>query len=222
MSTFDYLTPAEAVAAASNTAPGYQRIDGLNGIDADRIPNLITRTRAGNARKPEQPWRAHGHLDKFKAIIRVEWAKDADPGTAEVFYADGTTELIRRGDLLCVERPILSTPEKVEANRAKINDESLPIEVRRAAFRAHNRYQASPAAEGYDVPDVEPDPETSLSTWAYYANGKMIGRVEETEHGYRPVRTDSLGVETRRFDEDAFRAGALDTIRRHYERTNGI
>jgi hypothetical protein len=141
MSTFDYLTPAEAVAASGNQAPGHLRIDGLKGVDADRIPNLI----------PEEPWRAHGHLDKFKDILRVEWAKDADPGTAEVFYADGSTDLIKQGDLLCVERPILSTPEKVEANKAKINDETLPIEVRRAALRLHNRYQTeastTPAAE---------------------------------------------------------------------------
>jgi hypothetical protein len=145
VSIFDYLTPAEAVAASGNTAPGHLRIDGLKGVDADRIPHMITRTAAGTARKPEsgRGQDAHGHLDKFKDIIRVEWAKDADPGTAEVFYADGSTDLLRCGDLLCVERPILSTPEKVEANRAKINDESLPIEVRRAAFRLANRHQAA-------------------------------------------------------------------------------
>ncbi|WP_428957866.1 hypothetical protein [Streptomyces sp. cg35] len=128
MSTFDLLTPAEAVAAAQNTAPAHQRIDGLKGVDADRIPNVT----------PEAPWRAHAHLDKFKDIVRVEWAEDADPGTAEVFYADDTTDLIKRDGLLLVERPILSTREKVEANKARINDETLPIEVRRAAFRLHN------------------------------------------------------------------------------------
>lgn len=140
MSTFDYLTPGEAFIDALDGAPEYRRITGLKGVDADRIPNLITRTRAGNARKPEQPWRAHGHLDKFKEIARVEWAKDADPGTAEVFYADGTADLIKQGDLLCVERPII-TREDVEVNKAKIKDETLPIEERRAAFRAHNRHQ---------------------------------------------------------------------------------
>ncbi|MFD8654971.1 hypothetical protein [Streptomyces mirabilis] len=136
MPTFDYLTPADAVAASGNDAPGYKRIDGLKGVDADRIPNVI----------PEEPWRAHAHLDKFKVISRVEWAKDADPGTAEVFYADGTTELIRQGDLLCVERPI-TTPDE---DKAAMNDESLPIEARRAAFRRHNRRhtakEAVPAA----------------------------------------------------------------------------
>ncbi|THA72501.1 hypothetical protein E6R60_26590 [Streptomyces sp. A0642] len=96
MSTFDYLTPAEAVTATQATAPEYQRITGLKGVDADRIPNVI----------PEEPWRAHGHLDKFKEIARVEWAKDADPGTAEVFYTDGSADLIKRDGLLCIERPI--------------------------------------------------------------------------------------------------------------------
>lgn len=106
MSTFHYLTPAQALAAARSDAPDYQRITGLKAIDADRIPNLITRTAAGNARQPEQPWIAHGHLDKFKEIARVESARDADPGTVEVFYTDGSMDLIKRGALLCVERPI--------------------------------------------------------------------------------------------------------------------
>lgn len=128
MSTFDYLTPAEAVNVARSDAPDYQRITGLRAVDADRIPNVI----------PEEPWRAHGHLDKFKEIARVEWARDADPETAEVFYTDGTTDLIRRGDLLCVERPVTSSEE----NKAKIKDESLPIEERREAFRSHNRDQS--------------------------------------------------------------------------------
>lgn len=106
MSTFDYLNPSEALAAARDDAPDYRRIIGLKAVDADRIPHLITRTATGQAHKPEQPWRAHGHLDKFKEITRVAWAHDADPGTAEVFYADGTTDLIKRKDLLCVERPV--------------------------------------------------------------------------------------------------------------------
>ncbi|MCX4799635.1 hypothetical protein OG497_37910 [Streptomyces sp. NBC_01242] len=180
MSTFDYLTPAEAVNAARSDAPDYQRITGLKGVDADRIPNLI----------PEEPWRAHGHLDKFKEIARVEWAKDADSGTAEVFYADDSTDLLHSGDLLCVERPI-TTPD------------------------------ADAAAVKYDVPDVEPDPETGLSTWSYYANGKIIGRIEETERGYVPVRTDSLGVETWRRTEKPFREQALTVIREHFEQMNG-
>jgi hypothetical protein len=106
MSTFSNMTPSEAVAAARDNAPDYVRITGLRGLSAERIPHYITRTKAGNAREPDQPWIAHGHLDKFKEIARVEWAKDADPGTAEVFYVDDTTDLVRRGDLLCVERPV--------------------------------------------------------------------------------------------------------------------
>lgn len=106
MSTFDTLTPAEALDAAREDAPDYKRIIGLKGIEASRVPNLITRTKAGNARKPEAPWIAHGHLDKFKEIARVERAKDADPGMVEVFYVDGTTDLVGRQDLLCVERPV--------------------------------------------------------------------------------------------------------------------
>lgn len=96
MSTFDRLTPVAAVAAARSDAPAHQRITGLKGVDADRIPDVI----------PEQAWRAHGHLDKFREIARVEWAKDAAPGTAEVFYTDGSADLITRGGLLYVERPV--------------------------------------------------------------------------------------------------------------------
>jgi hypothetical protein len=107
MSMFDNMTPGEAVAAAQDDMPEYMRITGLKGLAAERIPLYTTRTRAGNLRKPEQPWNAHGHLDRFKEIERVAWANDTDPGTAEVFYADGTTDLLRSGDLLCVERPIV-------------------------------------------------------------------------------------------------------------------
>jgi len=191
VSAFAYLTPAEAVAAAQPGAPAHLNIRGLLAMDADNIPDLITRTRSGQARKPEggDGQRAHAYLARFKKVARVEWAQDADPGTIEVFYADGTSAYLHRIDLLCVERPI-PTPE-------------VPGIV-------------------YEVLDVEPDEETGLSVWPYFADGRMIGRVEETEKGYVPVRTDSLGVETQRFDEDAFRAGALDTIRRHFETSNGL
>jgi hypothetical protein len=138
MSTFRYLPPAEAVAASGNTAPGHARIDGLRGVDADRIPNVI----------PEEPWRAHGHLDRFKIIARVEWATDADPGTAEVFYTDGSTELIKRDELLCVEDPITTAEE----DREIIRDTSRPIEERRAAFRRHNRRQMPQGADDVAEP----------------------------------------------------------------------
>lgn len=106
MSTFDYLTPGEAVQAAHSSAPAWQQIICLRAVEADRLPHRISRTRAGYARKPEPSGAEHAFLSKFKEIARVEWARDADPGTAEVFYADGSTDLVGRQDLLCVERPI--------------------------------------------------------------------------------------------------------------------
>lgn len=167
MSTFDYLTPAEAVAAARVEAPEYKRITGLRGVDADRIPNVI----------PEEPWRAHGHLDKFKEIARVEWAQDADPGTAEVFYADGSTDLIKREGLLCVERPIITptTRDEVEANKAKIKDESLPLADRREAFRAHNRYQAAEEA----APAQEDDGRRMAEDTAREIHGKIASALAD-------------------------------------------
>lgn len=106
MSTYDYLTPTEALFRAQSDAPDYQRIIGLRGVDADRIPGLITRTKAGYARKPSDPWRAHGFLDRFKEITAVQWAEDGDPGTIEVHWADGTADYLHKEDLLCVERPV--------------------------------------------------------------------------------------------------------------------
>ena len=110
MSTFSFLRPAEAMANAQDDAPDYKQITGLKGVDADRIPYMITRTKSGNARPPEQPWNAHGHLDKFKIIERVEWARgtdtDAAYGLIRVFYTAGSTDLIGQQDFLCVERPI--------------------------------------------------------------------------------------------------------------------
>ncbi|MEU6362181.1 hypothetical protein [Streptomyces albidoflavus] len=73
----------------------------------------------------------------------------------------------------------------------------------------------------YDIPDVDPDPRTGLSTWIQYADGKAIGRIEETKTGYVPVRTDSLGVETWRRDERPFRYAAAEVIRTHFEQVNG-
>lgn len=152
MSTFDYLTPAEAVTAAQTDAPDYKRITGLRGVDADRIPNLI----------PEEPWRAHGHLDKFKEIARVEWAQDADPGTAEVFYADGSTDLVRRGDLLCVERPITraeaDTPEgpfdvRVFSNAPEFKPRGGVVSITEVAtwLEAQEIVKRESAKEGYSA-----------------------------------------------------------------------
>jgi hypothetical protein len=110
MSTFDYLKQGEAVAAAHESTPESRRIIGLKAVDADRFLTPTqggTRTAAGYLRKPQDPWRAHSYVEKlFKTIDRVEWAKEAEPGTVEVSYADETSELISKYDLLCVERPI--------------------------------------------------------------------------------------------------------------------
>lgn len=102
MSTFDYLTPSEAVAAAQDGAPAHMNIRGLLAADAD----WLTRTSSGQARKPENTWEARAYLGRFKKVARVEWAQDADPGTIEVHYADGTSAYLHHIDLLCVERPI--------------------------------------------------------------------------------------------------------------------
>lgn len=109
MSTFDYLTPREAVNAARPDAPAYQQIIGLRGVDADRFIPRHERTKAGYLYKPADPWRAHGHLDRFKEIVGVAGFRD---GTAEVVYADGTTECLGPKDLLCVERPVTSPDER--------------------------------------------------------------------------------------------------------------
>jgi hypothetical protein len=92
--------------AVREDAPEYRQIKGLMAISAERLP-FVARTRAGQLMKPAEPWRAHGWLDKMREIDRVERARDADPGMVEVFFTDGTTDLIGVKDLLCVERPIL-------------------------------------------------------------------------------------------------------------------
>lgn len=106
MSTFEYLKTGEALMNARDDAPEYKRIKGLKAINADRLP-FMTRTRAGNMRQPVASWDAHNHVDKMREIDRIEMARDADRGVIEVFFTDGTTDLVRPEDLLCVERPIL-------------------------------------------------------------------------------------------------------------------
>lgn len=107
MATFEYLPPGEAVWNALDCAPEHRSIRGLRAMDAGRLPNAtMTRTRAGYMRQPERPWVAHAYVDEMRVIERVEWARGAAPGMCEVFYADGSTDLIGRRDLLCVERPV--------------------------------------------------------------------------------------------------------------------
>ncbi|MBD3004583.1 hypothetical protein [Streptomyces sp. 5-10] len=103
MSTFEYLTPGEAVAATREDVPDYLSIVGLRGADAD----WCTRTATRQARKPSDTWSARTYLDRFKEIKLVEYVTgEADPGTVEVFYADGTSAYLHGVDLLCVERPV--------------------------------------------------------------------------------------------------------------------
>lgn len=110
MSTFDYLKPGEALHLASDQARDFEKITGLKAVSANRLePRVywLTRTRAGYMRKPDEGWHAHNHMDQFKELSRVERAKNAEPGMVEVFYADGTTDLVGEHDLLCVERPVM-------------------------------------------------------------------------------------------------------------------
>lgn len=107
MSTFYYLTPAEAVAAAREGAPEHERITGLKGADADLFMRPQERTRAGYLHKPADPARAHAYLHWFREIRNVvRTGGDADPGTVTVTYADGSSVYLHKGDLLCVERPV--------------------------------------------------------------------------------------------------------------------
>lgn len=73
-------------------------------------------------------------------------------------------------------------------------------------------------SENYDVPDVEPDVETGLSTWPVLAGTATIGRVEETLHGYVPVRVDIMGMEVWRGPELPFRTSAIEEIKKHHQR----
>lgn len=110
MSTFEYLSPSEALHRAGDNVRDFERITGLRALSADRFPRgWMSRTKAGYMRKPGDPWKAHGiaHgiLDKFKVIDWVRVAPDAEGGMVEVFYKDGSADLISKYDLLCVERP---------------------------------------------------------------------------------------------------------------------
>jgi hypothetical protein len=114
VSTFDYMTPGEAVAAAREDAPDYRKIVGLKVVEADRLDFPPSRTPANNSRKPEPSGREHSQLDLFREVARVVWSsqdgsgEEADPGTITVTFTDGETTYLHRGDLLCVERPILT------------------------------------------------------------------------------------------------------------------
>lgn len=118
MATYDFLGPGEALHRAGENAREFERITGLRGIEADRLQFPPTRTKAGNSRVPEDPWRAYGDRDKFREIVSVIRTRDteedrqaeehqkADFATVTVTFADGETTYIHAGDLLCVERPV--------------------------------------------------------------------------------------------------------------------
>ncbi len=115
MSTFDYLTPSEAVVAAREEAPEYVSILGLRGADADYFMGREERTSAGILRKPGDPWRANGYLKHFRVITDVKYVhtpaeeetrERGESPTVEVSFADGGSVYLHRGDLLCVERPV--------------------------------------------------------------------------------------------------------------------
>ena len=115
MATFDYLRSGEALRLGSDHARDFERIIGRRAVDAERFLTHVSggysRTAAGYLRIPSNPWRAHAHLDKFRELVKVERAKDADPGMIEVTYADGETDLIDKYGFLCVEHQIV-TPEE--------------------------------------------------------------------------------------------------------------
>jgi hypothetical protein len=118
MATYEYLTTGEAMTRASEGAREFERIIGLRGMDAGRIRPALTRTAAGNMRKPSDSWRAHGQREEFREIAGVIRTRDdgsgvdADPGTITVTFADRTSTYLHAGDLLCVERPVIPEFQK--------------------------------------------------------------------------------------------------------------
>jgi hypothetical protein len=109
MSTFEYLTPGEAVAAARADAPEWRQIVGLKGADSAWVP----RTPKGKQHKPEHTWEARRYMEKngreVARVVRSEedgTGEECDPGMVTVFFTDGMHTYIGVDDLLCVERPV--------------------------------------------------------------------------------------------------------------------
>ena len=103
MSTFEYIDGRTAFYNDRDHATT-GGIRGLKGVWA----HWVDRTESGNSVTPEQSWEARQYLPKMKEITRVEKATgDVVARSFEVFYADGTSEVIDPTDLLCVERPVV-------------------------------------------------------------------------------------------------------------------
>jgi hypothetical protein len=103
VSTFEYLWPVEVFDRLDDPR-GYRRTRGRRVADA----TWCTRTNGGRARRPELHGREHAYLPKFRTLDRVERVTgDANPGTFELFFTDGTSGYVHADDLVCVERPIL-------------------------------------------------------------------------------------------------------------------
>lgn len=114
MAVFKYFRSGEALNLGSDHARDFERIIGRRAVSAERFLTHLNGgswTAAGYLRVPSDPWRAHAHLDKFRELVKVERAKDADPGMIEVTYADGETDLIDKYGLLCVEY-VIGTPKE--------------------------------------------------------------------------------------------------------------
>jgi hypothetical protein len=107
MSTFKYMRSGEALNKAADSARDFEKIKGRRAASAERFLTHIqggSRTKAGYLREPNDPWRAHAYVDTlFKTIERIEVAKDAERGMIEVFFTDGSSDLVDRYGFLCVE-----------------------------------------------------------------------------------------------------------------------
>jgi len=108
MPSYGFLGTADALRQDVDRFDRFDGIRGLRGIVADRLTHPPTRTEAGYARQPGEPWTAWGDRDKFKVIARVERRNGPEygPGMCAVVYGDGSEDLFDHRDLLCVEFPV--------------------------------------------------------------------------------------------------------------------
>lgn len=105
MATYEYLSPLAALARFGEQPAHreWQSIRGCRMVFAD----WCTRTQGGQSRVPQGPANEHAHKG-FKYVDRIERVTvDADPGTVEIFYVDGTRTYATGQDLVCVEQEIM-------------------------------------------------------------------------------------------------------------------